>query len=1144
MSNITGQSLPIKTLFLAGLLTGGVLAEIRLAKDAPKPFSPEESRKHFQLPEGFRIDLIASEPLIADPSCVAWDEHGRLFVTEIHGYNLEGHLDVTELNKTGKLDTTVRRIHVGPEMKAKARKGQFGSLKLLRDINGDGRMDEAITWADDIPAAYGVVAALGGVIVTAEPHIYFFADRDGDGKPDERKILFSGFGHGEMERAINNPVWGPDNWIYAGQGWGGGIITGPNLKEPVKIGRTDFRFKPDGSAIEAVSGSNHTFGMSFDDFGNRWLITTSQPARYAAPLPHRYLIRNPHVASPETTVSASPYGDCFPTSQPHPWRRKRGADPRWVKFYGAGEAKANGNFTSACGQQIYRADLFPGKYFGNHFCCDPQQSLVHRSVISRDGAGLRTRRPKEHAASEFLSSSDGWFRPNNLRVGPDGALYIVDMYREIIEDYSAIPRFLQQQYGLLNGDDRGRIWRLAPIESAPKPVVVSDIAAVDQLRNPNAWWRETAQRLLIEQRVGGGELRELAQDKKAPFQSRISALYTLAGMGEPVRDELIAALADTNPALRLHALRIGEGDGFLEPMLQLLSLEKDPNVLLQLALSLGECKDLSAAHALAKLAVEKSDIRWMENAVLSSIARQPGEFLNELVTRHGAEADQRVIEKAAVTALAVGDKSATKILLGLIAERPDPSLQVRLIELLAKSNPDESDELKRAVAEAFARVGDERERLATLRLIGFADEKTRDKAFAGVFAATENPVFQEQAVRALLAKPDAGLAKRLVAGLSRATPRLASSIVEALLGHNETAKVLLSSPAVSSATFSRLQRHRLLQHDDPGISAAARKLLVAPVPAAGADDAAFHAALNNKPDLMRGATLFAAQCAICHQFGGKGSPVGPPLDGEIGRPAESLLADILHPGARITAGYATYLVKTKSGGSLAGVLARESATSVTVVQAGGVSTTVLRKDLASIERLELSLMPASLGQALKPADLADIIGFLKSRPPRKSLVLFDDDPAFPTALSDGRGSATLDWNDAASGKACVTVEGFQRHSRQLPGWEFPIREKPEEGEFRYLRLAMKTRGSKGMMVEFAADRIFPPESRPVRTYYVGENSTGWKSNELAKEVPKEWRSFTIDLWNRNGDFELTGIALTVMGGKASFDQIELMREVE
>ena len=307
-------------LFLNLCLFNFAQAQIPKPDDAPLPLSPEESKKHFKLTEGFRIDLIASEPLIRAPSCIARDSRGHLFVTEIHGYNLEGHLDVTELNKTGKLDKSIRRIRVGPELKAKAQEGQTGSLKLLIDNDKDGRMDESIVWANDIPAAYGVIVVKNGVIITAAPHIIFFADTDGDNKPDIRQTLFTGFTIGEMERAINNPVMGPDGWIYAGQGWGGGNITGPNLKGSVKIGRTDFRFKADGSAIEPVSGSNHTFGMAFDDVGNRFLITTSVPSLYAVPLPYHYLKRNPHVPTPGLTATSSNNHNSFPTSTPHPWR--------------------------------------------------------------------------------------------------------------------------------------------------------------------------------------------------------------------------------------------------------------------------------------------------------------------------------------------------------------------------------------------------------------------------------------------------------------------------------------------------------------------------------------------------------------------------------------------------------------------------------------------------------------------------------------------------------------------------------------------------------------------------------------------------------------------------------------------------------
>ena len=1120
-------------------------AQIPVPDDAPQPLSPAESKKQFQLPAGFRIDLIASEPLIADPSGIAWDEHGRLFVTEIHGYNLEGHLDITELNRSGKLDTAIRRVRVGAEMKTEARKKQTGSLKLLRDRDGDGRMDEAITWADDIPAAYGVVPARGGVIVTAEPHILFFADRDGDDHPEVREVLFSGFGRGEMERAINNPVWGPDNWIYAGQGWGGGTITGPRLERPVEIGRSDFRFRPDGSAIEAVSGSNHTFGMSFDDSGNRWLITTSQPARYAAPLPRRYLLRNPHVPAPETTIGASGYGDCFPISQPHPWRRKRGADPRWVDFYGAGEAKPNGNFTSACGQEIYRAALFPGRFYGNHFCCDPQQNLVHRSLISREGAGLKTTRPAEHMRSEFLASRDGWFRPTNLRTGPDGALYIVDMYREIIEDYSAIPRYLQQQYGLLNGDDRGRIWRLAPQGSPPAELEMREVGRPANLHHANHWWRRTAQRLLVEGGKFHPEIGALLGDAKAPFQNRIAALYTLSGLGAVTDENLITALSASHPALRIHALRIAESRPQLLPtLLGLIGQEDDPNTLLQLALSLGESDHPDAAAALAKLAADHGDIRWMTDAVLSSIARQPGAFLEAVLENH-PEVEIGLLEKAAITASALGDRGAITAVLQAGADQADRAAHLRLIELAANHQLVDPPELKTMINERLLdTAATDSDRLAALRLIGLADRATAAAALGAVLAPTRSPEFQEQAVRAALARPARPVAERLIAELPNTSPRVAASIIEALLGHPETARSLLASGKVPPSGFSDLQRHRLLQHDDRELAASAQTFFsVRPAPVQ-AEDAPFHQALRKDPDLRRGAKLFSTHCATCHQFAGEGKAVGPPLDPEVGRPAESLLADVLYPAAEITAGYATYLLKSRSGASAAGVLASESATSLTVVHAGGASTTWLRQDLASIERLDLSLMPTTLRETLRPAELADVIGYLRSRPAPASLLLFDDDPSFPAALGEGRGTAKLDWSDAYSGKASLTVAGFQRYSRQVPGWSFAVRESPDPGEFRYLRLAIKTGRSHGIMVELAAEQSFPPEDRAVRTYYAGKNSTGWISNQLAEQAPEDWQTFTIDLWEGNGDFTLTGIALTVMGGSASFDRLELLRRLQ
>ncbi len=297
-------------------------AQIERAADAPQPSSPEKSREFFRLKDGFEIDLVASEPLIADPTGVAWDENGRLFVCELHGYNLEGHLDVEELNKTGELDRTVRRIQAPPEAKKAAAKDTYGTVKRLEDTDGDGRMDRAHVWADRLPPCYGILPARGGLIVTCAPDIVFLADRDGDDVAEVRETMFSGFGLGPLERGINSPRWGLDNWIYIARGHGG-TIRGPELGTPVSLGSSDFRIRPDGSALEPVTAGSGTFGIGFTDFGDRFLITGSNHAYFAAPLPYRSLLRNPYVPSPKSDAGASNYSRIFPISAPHPWRSAR-----------------------------------------------------------------------------------------------------------------------------------------------------------------------------------------------------------------------------------------------------------------------------------------------------------------------------------------------------------------------------------------------------------------------------------------------------------------------------------------------------------------------------------------------------------------------------------------------------------------------------------------------------------------------------------------------------------------------------------------------------------------------------------------------------------------------------------------------------
>src|SRR6266545_3618708 len=203
----------LKFVLVACLAANLASAQIPKPTDAPRPMSPEQSAAAFKLPDGFRMEVVASEPLIASPSAVCWDERGRMFVCELHGYNLAGQLDIEELNRTGKLDTQVRRVQADEKFKRAAKAGTFGVVKLLRDTNGDGRMDAADVWATNLPPIYGLVPARGGVIVACAPDIVFLADRYGDGKAETRDVLFTGFPTGELERGINAPQWGADGWI-------------------------------------------------------------------------------------------------------------------------------------------------------------------------------------------------------------------------------------------------------------------------------------------------------------------------------------------------------------------------------------------------------------------------------------------------------------------------------------------------------------------------------------------------------------------------------------------------------------------------------------------------------------------------------------------------------------------------------------------------------------------------------------------------------------------------------------------------------------------------------------------------------------------------------------------------------------------
>ena len=986
------------------LLQAPAMPQIRTPDDAPKPLSPAESAASVSLPDGFELQLVASEPLIRTPSGVCWDGRGRLFVCELHGYNMEGQYDVEELNKTGKLDRIVRRIPAPQTALEKAARDQTGSVKRLIDLNGDGVMDDAEIWADDLNACFGLVPAREGVIVVCAPDIVYLADKDDDGVAETRETLFTGFRMGVLERRMSAPQWGSDDWIYVAGG--GGTITGPRLEEPVELPRNDFRFKADGSAIEPLTAGTWTFGFTFSNTGDRFVISTGSPAIYEAPLPWRYLKRNPHVGFGRMTVDVSPGQKTFPTSKPHPWRTRRANDPGFEELYrtryGAAESAPNGFFTSACSPLIYKDSALP--LSGQLLACEPAQNMIHRSIVSRQGLVPRLSRPNSELNSEFLASTDIWFHPIAMSHAPDGSIVICDFYREIIEDYSAIPRYLQQEYQLKHGEQHGRLWRLVH-RDMPKPEShnldqASTAALVDELQSPRFWRRQTAKRLLLERDDPSitKSLRQLIHSEKT--STAILTLHTLNELGGLTTQDLLVALGHNDPAVAVAALRFADKRFDAEPRLLesafALLKAKDERLKIQLALSLGESHNGRSRQALVKLALHSGDIRWMDDALLSSSRTVGSEFLSAIL---GAAKTQAASESL------VG---FTSRLTKMIAEsRNSAALSSAILSITNCQNPELATAAWRGVSDGIhqqhqveltvnassairsatehrdAEIATAARELVVALGLESKEERLRRLTLAAetVTAAGLEVELRVTAVAELAGEGDETAMNFLIKCFRHSTPIIRKAIVDTLVKRRKFRPGVLDameSNQLPPSALSAVQRDIFVNDANPETRHRARSLFEKLDRIDPEKSARFVDALHGKRDLKNGLAVFKKHCSTCHKVRGIGVDVGPSLVSEFGRNEQTYIHDILNPSAKISAGFETYILLTLDGRIIPGLIFAESATSISLKTAEGKKQTILRKDIESIRASEVSLMPNDLEKSLSPKDVADLIAWLRA----------------------------------------------------------------------------------------------------------------------------------------------------------------------
>ena len=491
----------------------------------------------------------------------------------------------------------------------------------------------------------------------------------------------------------------------------------------------------------------------------------------------------------------------------------------------------------------------------------------------------------------------------NLAHGPDGSIWVTDYYREIIEDYSAIPRHLQQQYGVYAGHDRGRIYRLTH-RDAPR-VPAADLSTLDakalarECASPLFWRRQTAQRLLVErgEKNAAPTLRELLADKSADPSGIITALRALDQLGALTPSDVQPFINHADAAVRIHTLQLAdhwfaeaEGRALLDATLTAAAAEPNPRVQIQFALSLGEARDPRAFAMLARFTRDRLGVRWMDAAVLSSLHGRGLEMLGTLLREPGGSAP--FLEPLAQAIAARRDESELGSTLNLVAP-VKPDTQAAVLGALARGRKNAP---RKPLADQSARAA-----LATLAASPVAEVRTAARALEDTFVAT-------------------------VADDESLVPSGQLPPVE----------------QISEETFRK-----------------------------------FVAALARPRDLKHGHEIFLRGCATCHRIGNEGTEAGPDLLGQIGVAEESLLKDILMPNERIRPGYETTLVQTRDGGAITGLLKNDGATSLTLVQPGGVEQVLLRKDVMGVRRLATSLMP-SFAEGLKPSDLADLLGWLRS----------------------------------------------------------------------------------------------------------------------------------------------------------------------
>ena len=980
------------------------------------PTEPAEATARLVLVDGFRAELFAAEPHVVDPVEICFDESGGIYVAEMLDYPFDPD--------EGKLPRS--------------------RIRFLEDTNGDGQIDESTIFADQLLQVTSVLPWKGGIFATSAPDILYLKDTDGDHVADVKEVIYTGFQSHEVssESRITNLRYGIDNWVYAANNGRPGQIRSPKFPAlpPISVRGFDFRFNPSTGEFAPAAGPTQ-FGMTFDEWGNRFVTQNTVHLRHAV-LPARYVLRNPAYV-PGSMLHYVPDDDpsnsrIFPLTQPQQWRVERTAarQERYNETKPGRKELLGGHFTASTGTTVYTGDAFGDDYRGNIFLADANAGIIHRELLFDDGPTFRSEpRPADR---EFLAAQESWFRPVNLANAPDGNLYVLDFYREYIEEPASIPQSIQDrlQLDFYRGNDRGRIYRIVRdgdkanrgLNSGLDGASISDL--VSALEHPNGWHRTTAQRLLVERSDSGAvdELWALAGGG-ASAQARLHALWTLHVLDALRADDVRPALRDQHPAIRAHAIRLAESFlPELSPSITALRSDPDPKVRFQLALSLGAIEDSS--DVLAEMAAEHAADPWFREALLTSLRGNGTDVLDRLSARHRSfltETDgnderakfiyglasqvgrehrsEQIAQFVATIATSPRFRESRWLISalqglekGLSVEAERASLEFVNSDRVFRGWLSHNDEAVRESAVELAQYFNLPKRIATsltaaadpelvmvwrvaaIRLLRGAEFETAAPVLEAILTTPAAPELHQAAISTLEVFNSPRVADIIIKGFGGYGPIVRDFAVRALLGHRERAAKLLTSieqGQIPAGAIDPIHKIRLRDYPDKDVQARAHAVFET-----GASDRAdvvkqFESVPGMQADVPRGGGVFERHCAKCHVAQGRRGRIGPDLAGINNKTREELLTHILDPSFEIQPNYTNYIIVDNDGRIYDGLLAGESANAITL-KGELEDITVPRASVAEMRASGVSLMPEGFENDLSRQDLADVIAYLRA----------------------------------------------------------------------------------------------------------------------------------------------------------------------